>query len=62
MESVPNVKPIVRALDAKVLATNKLSLLYFSFLLFNKTDKNISAQVAEIPYILIINTQIQIVK
>ena len=34
IDNVPNVNPMVRAFDEKHLATNKLSLLYFIFLLF----------------------------
>ena len=42
IESVPNVKLMVLAFDAKVLATNRLSFWYLHFLLFNKMDNNIS--------------------
>ena len=48
MESVPNVKLIVLALTQKFLL-QKGYLLIFKFLFFNKTDNNISAQVADTP-------------
>ena len=53
--SVPKVKPIVRILDEKVLATKRLSLVYFSFLFFNTSDKRKSEILNIKPYILMMN-------
>ena len=58
--NVPKVKLIVFTFDENVLATNKLSLVYFSFLFFKTIFKIKSDSVIITPYILMMIKMIHI--